>query len=148
MFSCCAKSLLVANARTKQDRMSFSDHLCSLTEKTDDCHNHKVCQIHSADPCKETALSCRADFLSKKGIRKKKHMARLTRTTAIVSPLSPSIVPGKSFNVWKRKRKYHSGFMFSGAGARRSAFFPISGGRSVASVTTMPRVTSHMIRSL
>lgn len=92
--------------------------------------------------------SPRLDFLSKNGIRKKKRMPQVMRIIAIVSPLRPRISPGKSFNVWKRNKKYHSGLMFSGAGARRSAFFPISGGRNVARVTMIPRTTSQTIRSL
>jgi len=70
------------------------------------------------------------------------------RRIAILSPFSPRIKPANNFKVSKSNRKYHSGMIFSGAGARGSAFFPISGGASVASVTTIPRTISQIIRSL
>jgi hypothetical protein len=97
---------------------------------------------------KRKLFSPRLDFLSKRGIRKKNSIPQEISIIAIISPFNPMISPGNNFNVWKRKRKYHSGFIFSGVGARGSAFFPISGGKSVERVTTIPRTISHIIRSL
>ena len=59
----------------------------------------------------------------------------------------PAIVPGNNFSVWKRKRKYHSGFTPSGAGASGSAFLAISGGSRVARVTMTPSATSQIMKS-
>jgi hypothetical protein len=109
----------------KEDGMSFLI-MRSLAEKTDDRHNDKVCNINGADPRKETAPLLSGRFSVEEGNQKKEAYGETHEDDGNCLAVEPQCL----------------------AGARRSAFFPISGGRSVVSVTTMPRVTSHIMRSL
>src|SRR4030042_5456735 len=79
-----------------------------------------------------------AGLLSMRGRKKKRAAASRMSKTATVSPVTNRTFAGKIFSVWKRKRKYHSGLIPSGAGAIRSAALPRVGGRNTAMVTNKP----------
>src|SRR3990170_4601045 len=69
---------------------------------------------------KRGLFSPRRDFRSSKGRIKRVNIPAVINKMAMVSPFKLRISPGKNFKVWKRKRKYHTGLIFSGVGARGS----------------------------
>jgi hypothetical protein len=88
-----------------------------------------------------------AGLLSIKGRKKNRIPASNIKRTARVSPLMNKILAGKIFRVWNRKRKYHSGFIPSGAGAIKSAALSREGGKKMAKEKRIPRSRSQTIIS-
>ena len=70
-----------------------------------------------------------AGLLSKNGRKKNKTTATIISRTASVSPLINRTWAGNIFKVWNRNKKYHSGFIPSGAGAITSAALSKEGGK-------------------
>src|SRR5574341_2129296 len=63
------------------------------------------------------------------------------------SPSRNQSFAGISFSVWNMNRKYHSGLMPAGAGAKASAFSPSSQGARAASAPSTPSATYQAIIS-